>query len=141
RVLRANSPKGGDAKPPVYGTNGPMTAGLPARTLTHWRAGHQARELPGCAPILAIPGYASSATRNPSASVATGLSVSRGRDWTWRSTYRRPPFLRAPYVRLVAVLEVPSRTQAFCVSRLTFYLTMRCYIVTTALTRGQRFQA
>src|SRR5581483_12438334 len=26
---RANSPKGGDAKPPVYGTHVPMTAGLP----------------------------------------------------------------------------------------------------------------
>jgi hypothetical protein len=27
--FRANSPKGGDAKPPVYGTHVPMTAGLP----------------------------------------------------------------------------------------------------------------
>jgi hypothetical protein len=27
--LRANSPKGGDAKPPVYGTHVPTTAGLP----------------------------------------------------------------------------------------------------------------
>src|SRR5215472_1196441 len=37
----ANSPKGGDAKPPVYGTCVPMTAGLPVRTLTHSdHAGH-----------------------------------------------------------------------------------------------------
>ena len=35
RRFRANSPKGGDAKPPVYGTQVPMTAGLPVRTLTH----------------------------------------------------------------------------------------------------------
>src|SRR5215831_4396894 len=31
----ANSPKGGDAKPPVYGTSVPTTAGLPVRTLAH----------------------------------------------------------------------------------------------------------
>src|SRR5215472_8276692 len=37
----ANSPKGGDAKPPVYGTYVPTTAGLPVRTLAHSdRAGH-----------------------------------------------------------------------------------------------------
>src|SRR5215472_6877950 len=37
----ANSPKGGDAKPPVYGTCVPTTAGLPVRTLAHSdRAGH-----------------------------------------------------------------------------------------------------
>jgi len=42
RVLRANSPKGGDAKPPVYGTIVPTTAGLPARTLTHRSARHKA---------------------------------------------------------------------------------------------------
>src|SRR5215472_4137537 len=35
RRIRANSPKGGDAKPPVYGTYVPTTAGLPVRTLTH----------------------------------------------------------------------------------------------------------
>src|ERR1700741_847944 len=40
----ANSPKGGDAKPPVYGTWVPMTAGLPARTLTpSGSPGHAAR--------------------------------------------------------------------------------------------------
>jgi len=42
RDLRANSPKGGDAKPPVYGTKVPTTAGLPARTLTHRGAPLQA---------------------------------------------------------------------------------------------------
>src|SRR5215472_13006163 len=37
----ANSPKGGDAKRPVYGTELPTTAGWPVRTLAHSeRAGH-----------------------------------------------------------------------------------------------------
>src|SRR5579885_43747 len=46
--FRANSPKGGDAKPPVYGTHVPMTAGLPVGFQTvprmaRGRAGPKAR--------------------------------------------------------------------------------------------------
>src|SRR5215469_1290512 len=50
----ANSPEGGDAKPPVYGTSVPTIAGLPVRTLAHSdRAGHAS--LPSDATTDLIP--------------------------------------------------------------------------------------
>src|ERR1700680_3304142 len=55
-VSRANSPKGGDAKPPVYGTRVPTTAGLPARTLNHLPVADYAREQ-GCS-MLHTPSVA-----------------------------------------------------------------------------------
>jgi hypothetical protein len=63
----ANSPKGGDAKPPVYGTYVPMTAGLPVRTLTHSDCAGHAQLLGSDAPT--DPSRAAPGARLPSAKV------------------------------------------------------------------------
>src|ERR1700751_1294436 len=63
----ANSPKGGDAKPPVYGTHVPMTAGLPVRTLTHSACAGHAQLRGSDAPT--DPPRAASGAQRPSAKV------------------------------------------------------------------------
>src|SRR5579864_2226041 len=130
-VSRANSPKGGDAKPPVYGTQVPMTAGLPGRTLTH-----SARSYQACAPRVRPV-----ATHLPPSRSRWPNRPLRGDSWTWRCTIHHSRLPDTTLVRQVALPKVPLLTARFCVSGLTFYLTLHCYIVPTALRRGQRFQA
>jgi hypothetical protein len=101
----ANSPKGGDAKPPVYGTQVPMTAGLPGRTLTHSdRAGHarfaesvastdSSRATPGSRlpPAMALGPHAGHLDKARSHSLCFGNASCAARDaFTTPATPRRP---------------------------------------------------
>src|SRR5215469_5092349 len=103
----ANSPKGGDAKPPVYGTYVPTTAGLPVRTLAHSdRAGHAS--LASDASTDLIPRYSW-----PSLRLLQALPLHEG-TWTTRDRIRFFATPRAPRVMLPALraVRVGCRRQA-----------------------------
>ena len=90
-VSRANSPKGGDAKPPVYGTQVPMTAGLPVRTLTHSGAGGHAH-----ARLARFASATQSSLYLPRSYSASSPDVPRTLDQDYARCDSSTPLLRRP---------------------------------------------